>query len=282
MSHLKLFLLGLSSLLCNNKGNVGENEPVNCMKHDVEAFEEVTFNEKWIAENKVKKIVERVYTTEGDGKYLIASVRVLSYNENGYIVSQYENRYPKDTLIPRENDVKSKTNYLYEKLGSILAQHTEGISYYDIEDSKLPKPDTIRRDFTKKYRLKSTNPNYKEYKIIARYPYKNPEHYKYDDKDRLIKVGDAEIKYLDDNIIRIKKDLNPGGAMSRIGFIYIETNENGQITERRVQHFLRSKHATVFKYNESGEMIRKEFVEFVNGQEIRVADSRYTTYTYHK
>lgn len=277
-TYIKLFLLltGLSLLLCNNKENIGENETISCLKIDLQQGwrgKNWGFNEKWIAEKKIKKIVERIYSSDEDGNYSLNSLRVLCYDEDGYMVTEYTgSSHPKDTLVPKEKDIAFRKNYWYEKSDSMIRQYSESISYYNRYNKKLSTPDTTKHNFPKIYPLRKIK--------VSNGPYI----YEYDDKGRLIVSGYlSEMNYLDDNTIRIKRHIS-----WQFGDQYyiIKTNEDGQIVEQHAEENkitdTSGKHFTTFKYNEAGEMLRIESVELIDGQKSKVADAPYTTYSYHK
>jgi len=206
----------------------------------------------------------------------------------GYITSEYGGKpYPEDTLIPQGDDINYTKNYQYEISDSTMVQHVEIISYYDRAQTRLPKPIVQKINATKSYQLKSTNPNYDEYQAKLRYPYRGRNYYEYDDKDRLIRAGVAEVAYLDSNTIRIKTNMSFSSATPPPLVFIVKTNENGQIIEH---HLEKSKnmishlapYRMPFVYNKAGELVKKGPPEPTNGQKSELAVTEYVTYSYHR
>jgi len=261
----------------DDKIDNGKNELLNCLKIAPKSYEwlgyDVNFNERWIAQKKVKKIIERIFKRDDDDdEYRLYQYKVFHFNDDGYIKSKYgKYNYPKDTLAPIENTIRSKRNYRYEKSDSLLFQHTETISFFDRENNRLAVPDTAKHNFTEAYALKDVNTNEQAYRLICRSPYTCNRVsvnynglFKYDEKGRMTYCPDGNVDYLDDRTVRIKKSCYPDiySHMPPICNFILKSNEKGQIVEHSVEN---GAIIVSFKYNDDGALIKKEGIKNING-----------------
>lgn len=277
----------------NEKIDDGNNESLNCLKIAPVAnsfiSEDVHFNEKWIAQKKIKKIIERNFMSNDDNdEYRLYQYKVFHFNKDGYIKSKYgKYHYPEDTLAPIENTIRSKYNYRYEKSEAILFQHTETISFVDREDNRLAIPDTAKHQYTEAYALKNINTNEQAYRLICMAPYNCNEVsvnygglFKYDEQGRITYFPHSDVEYLNDGTVRITKSCYPDmfSHMPPTCNFFFKSNEKGQIVELSVEN---GSTIVAFKYNDDGALIRKEFVNSNHSIPFS-AGSSYSIYSYHQ